>query len=370
LYIEGMVMENKRRIAQEHGAEWAMMDDQGNYYTYYSDAANPVWNMCPAVEAWQKWDAWAYSELARRLPLCAMYVDSLGSRWAEVCYNPAHRHDTPGLWPRGAQHIEEIRQAVMKVSPDTAIHSEEPGCDYMALHEDGSWSHSLWTRLSGEPEFNPAGLNYFRFVLPEFKMYEIPSYRHALWRCKLAFFNGEGLWTTVPDDQRRELFIKWMPTLREHAETFLSTDVQAAVPAVAPPLYMNAFRRREKTIYTVYNAGLRSLEAEVMLPLPAGGHVFDLLELAEVQFERRNDGALLRLTLRPHEVKCFVICPRLVRFEKKDGQLFAVLQRPSPGASLIATAIDERGVRVKTVSLGSQSSPAEIGRLFSDVERP
>ena len=74
-----------------------MMDDQGRYYTYYSTTGNPVWNICPAVKAWQEWDAWAYAEIAKRVPLCAMYVDSLGSRWAEVCYNPAHRHETSGI---------------------------------------------------------------------------------------------------------------------------------------------------------------------------------------------------------------------------------------------------------------------------------
>ena len=94
---EGMVLEKRRRIAKEHGAEWAMMDDQGRYYTYYSTTGNPVWNICPAVKAWQEWDAWAYAEIAKRVPLCAMYVDSLGSRWAEVCYNPAHRHETSGI---------------------------------------------------------------------------------------------------------------------------------------------------------------------------------------------------------------------------------------------------------------------------------
>ncbi|HIE50886.1 MAG TPA: hypothetical protein EYP85_03930 [Armatimonadetes bacterium] len=167
VYIEGMVLEKKRRIAQEHGAEWAMMDDQGHYYTYYSTEANPVWNLCPAVPAWQKWDAEAYAEIARRVPLCAMYVDSLGSRWAEVCYHPAHHHETPGIWPRGcAELFEAIRQGVRRVNPDIAIHSEEPGCDYMALHEDGSWSHTLWTSLSGDAEYNPAGLNYFRFSPP------------------------------------------------------------------------------------------------------------------------------------------------------------------------------------------------------------
>ncbi len=350
LYIEGMVMEKRRRIAREHGAEWAMMDDEGHYYTYYSRPSNPVWNMCPAVKAWQKWDAWAYSELAKRVPLCAMYVDSLGSRWAEVCYNPAHHHDTPGIWPRGcAELFEAIRQAVMKVSPEIAIHSEEPGCDYMALHEDGSWSHSLWTHLSGDPEYNPAGLNYFRFVLPEFKMYEIPSYRQALWRCKLAFFNGEGLWTNIPDELRRELFTRWMPTLRENAETFLSADVEPAVRAVAPPLYMNRFSRGEKSIYTLYNAGLRTVRAEVVVPLPSNGHVFDLLKLREMTFETGKDGAVLRLAVDPHEVTCFVVCPRVLDVRRQGARLQISLRGSVSGASLVLSAVDARGARVRTV---------------------
>ncbi len=306
LYIEGMLLEKKRRIAKEKGAEWAMMDDKGDYYTYYSTEENPVWNICPAVKEWQEWDAKAYAEIASRVPLCAMYVDSTGSRWAEVCYNPLHKHETPGIWVRGcAELFESIRQAVTKVNPEIAIHSEEPGSDYMAMHEDGSWSHSLWTNLSGDEEYNPAGLNYFRFVLPQFKMYEIPSYRHALWRCKLAFFNGEGLWTSFPDALRKELFAKWMPILRKYADVFMSEDVEMAIPVVAPPLYINRFHKGGQTIYTIYNAGLRTHRAEVYLPAPPKGHLSALVGDTP-SYEKRDGQVVLKLTVHPHEVQCLL----------------------------------------------------------------
>lgn len=346
VYIEGMVLEKKRRIARERGADWAMMDDEGNYYTYYAREGNPVWNLCPAVPAWQQWDAQAYAEIARRVPLCAMYVDSTGSRWAEVCHNPAHAHDTPGIWVQGcAQLFEGIRQALMKASPQTAVHSEEPGSDYMALHEDGSWSHSLWTALSGDEAYNPAGLNYFRFALPEFKMYEIPAYTHALWRCKLAFFNGEGLWTGQPDELRRELFIRWFPTLREHAETFLSEDVAPAIQSVSPPLYMNRFRRRAKAIYTLYNAGLRTRRAEVRLPMPANGHVLDLLSLREMPFETQGADAVLRLRADPHEVMCLMVAARLLEATVADGRARIALAPGARGKALCAALIDGEGAR-------------------------
>jgi len=259
----------------------------------------------------------------------------------------------------------------MKVNPEIAIHSEESGCDYMAMHEDGSWSHTLWTTLSGDEAYNPAGLNYFRFVLPEFKMYEIPSYRHALWRCKLAFFNGEGLWTNVPDKLRQELFVKWMPTLREHAETFLSTDIKPAIRAVSPPLYMNRFRRGRETIYTLYNAGLRTRIAEVRLPLPKGGHVFDLLSLEEMPFERDGDEAILRLAVHPHEVKCFAIMPRLLRATRQGALLEVEISPDAKEGRLLLALVDEKGVRRKVhevkVRKGREKLKFDLRRLFGSA---
>ncbi len=347
VYIEGMVLEKKRKIAKEKGEEWAMMDDKGRYYEYYSTESNPVWNICPAVKEWQRWDAETYAEIARRVPLCAMYVDSTGSRWAEVCYNPAHHHPTPGIWVQGCGELfETIRQKVMKVNPQIAIHSEEPGSDYMAVHEDGSWSHTLWTNLSGDIEYNPAGLNYFRFVLPQFKMYEIPSYRHALWRCKLAFFNGEGLWTSQPDALRRELFIRWMPTLRENADVFLSEDVEPALPILSPPLYINRFSKGEQTIYTIYNAGLRTQVAKLRIPLPQSGHIFDLLKLEELRFQKKGKEALIDISVDPHDVLCLLVAPKLMEVKAKGEKLFVKLAKGKIEAKELWIAkIDEEGVR-------------------------
>ena len=345
VYIEGMVLEKKRKIAKEYGAKWAMMDDKGNYYTYYSTEANPVWNICPAVKEWQRWVAWAYSEIAKQVPLCAMYVDSLGSRWAEVCYNPAHKHQTPGIWVQGcAELFEAIRQEVMKVNSEIAIHSEEPGSDYMALHLDGSWSHSLWTNISGDPEYNPAGINYFRFVLPQFKMYEIPSYRHALWRCKLAFFNGEGLWTNQPDALREELFIRWMPTLRENADIFLSEDIDPALPILPPPLYINRFRRGEQAIYTVYNAGLRTQFAKLYIQLPRNGHVFDLLNLKEMPIKHDKNGTAVDICVDPHDVLCFIATPKVLNAEI-EGKKLKVTFAGAKARELWLAKVDESGIR-------------------------
>lgn len=371
VYIEGMVLEKKRRIAKEKGAEWAMMDDNGKYYDYYSTESNPVWNICPAVKEWQIWDASAYAEIARRVPLCAMYVDSTGSRWGEVCYNPAHHHSTPGIWVKGCGELfETIRQAVSKVNSEIAIHSEEPGSDYMAMHEDGSWSHSLWTNLSGEIEYNPAGLNYFRFVLPQFKMYEIPSYRHALWRCKLAFFNGQGLWTTQPDTLRRELFIRWLPTLRENADIFLSEDVEPALPILPPPLYVNRFSKGGQSIYTIYNAGLRTHFAKLRVPLPRNGHIFDLLKLDEVAFIKKGKEALIDIAVDPHEVLCFLVTPKAMEVLVEEGRLKVNLKREPSARELYVMRVDDEGIRRDTrkLLLKEKEASIDMAQNFSSLK--
>ena len=370
VYIEGMVLEKKRKIAKEFGDKWAMMDDEGNYYSYYSTEANPVWNICPAVKEWQKWVAWAYSEIARKVPLCAMYVDSLGSRWAEVCYNPAHKHQTPGIWVRGcAELFEAIRQEVMKVNNEIAIHSEEPGSDYMALHLDGSWSHSLWTNISGDPEYNPAGINYFRFVLPQFKMYEIPSYQHALWRCKLAFFNGEGLWTNQPDALRQELFIRWMPTLRENADIFLSEDVDPALPMLSPPLYINRFRKGEQTIYTIYNAGLRTQNAKLYLKLPKNFHVFDLINLREIEVKFDKNLAFVDISVDPHDVLCIFVTPKVMNV-KVEGKKLRITLSGAKAKELWLAKVDESGVRqnLKKFSVSGKEFEIDIDEISPNLD--
>jgi len=161
-----------------------------------------------------------------------------------------------------------------------------------------------------------------------------------------------------------------MPTLREHAETFLSPDVEPAIRAISPPLYMNCFRRGEKAIYTLYNAGLRTRRAETMLPLPRGGHVFDLLSLEEMPFEAQGGEAILRLSVHPHEVKCFAIMPRLLKAARRRTTLEVEASPDIREGTLFLVFVDERGVRRKAhqaEAKGGRRLTFDLHRLFGTI---
>jgi len=302
LYIEGMIVEKHRQIGKERGAKWAMLDDKGQPYPYYGTPENPVWNLCPEVPQWRAFDAAQYAEILRRVPLKAMYVDSAGSRYSELCFNPAHHHRTPGIWPQGCGKLfSEIRQATMAVDPECAIHSEEPGCDYMAMHEDGSWSHSLWTAVSGEDAFNPEGRNYFRFAFPQFKMYEIPTYQHSYSKVKLAFFNGEGVWASRPVEAKLiALYKAYMPVMRKYADVFTAEGARMGPATGYKRVFANTFSDGKTTLYTLYNANDRTVWLD--MALPAQERLTDA-----VTGEAVGEGALEAFRLHPREVRLVVV---------------------------------------------------------------
>ncbi|MGC8843929.1 MAG: hypothetical protein ACP5QS_08315, partial [bacterium] len=188
-------------------------------------------------------------------------------------------------------------------------------------------------------------------------------------RCKLAFFNGEGLWTNLPDALRRELFIRWMPTLRENADIFLSEDVEPALPLVSPPLYINRFKKGEQSIYTIYNAGLRTQFAKIRLHLPRNGHIFDLLNLKEIPIRKDGKDALIDLAVNPHDILCLLIAPRKLSV-KLEGDKINVKISESEARELWVARIDEEGARrdIGKFPLRGKEMTFELRKLFPNLK--
>jgi hypothetical protein len=112
---------------------------------------------------------------------------------------------------------------------------------------------------------------------------------------------------------------------------------------------------------------LRTRTAEIALPLPTSGHAFDLLALEELPFRARGQEALVRLTLDPHEVKCFLVTPRLMRAAVQGHALRGSLPNGTVGGRLVAALIDDEGVRRQTKEIDTTGDPRQLTINLRDL---
>lgn len=161
LYLEAFIVNKKSLIGRLHGADWAMKDANGAYYTYYG--RDRFYLMYPGDgSGWKEYLCSLAEEMARTYKVDGFHLDSYGLQWDWKDFNPKHPGATDGQgFNRGAVSlVKEMRERVWTVNPEAIVMLE--GCEHTELLDvcDGgqldsaAWQDSPMKTLLEKPWVN------------------------------------------------------------------------------------------------------------------------------------------------------------------------------------------------------------------------
>ena len=217
----------------------------------------------------QDYLAGVYRRVAGELKPNGMYIDQhgFGNEW-KICHSRDHGHPVP--WPpiRGERELgRKIRLAV----PHTiATLTEETPTDVTSQVQDGALGYSV---ARGDPRLAPHRVDLFRFVFPDFKVFQLVAYNPFIeggWhRLKFPFFNAEAWWlgNRIPGgfDPAAQAFLRnALRIVHEHRATFRTLSPKPLVPTASPLVYANEFPGKGETVWTLFNADYRTHRGPVL----------------------------------------------------------------------------------------------------------
>jgi len=310
LYIEGYLVNKNSVLGQAHGAEWQMLNAQGQEYGYFSSETEPNYDICPNVAAWQDHMAQTFARVAKETGANGLYVDEFGfGDPGKLCYNPAHGHPVPMPPIRGERDF--LRKVRAALPQSVALYTEEKGNDFNTQFTDGAFSYSV---TSASDDWAPHHIDLMRFALPEFKVFQLVAYNPLVngnWGVvKFVFFNGEGIWLQGQADQAYDegslAFLRRMFRLQhEHADAFTSTRVRPLVPTLVEGVYANEFAAEHEIVWTLYNANWQTVRGQILIvPHRRGARYRDLWNDGALEAQVGDRKAVLSFELGPRDVGC------------------------------------------------------------------
>ncbi|MEA3399823.1 MAG: DUF6259 domain-containing protein, partial [Armatimonadota bacterium] len=312
LYLEGYLISKHSRVGQAHGAEWTLLNAEGEEYGYFSTPEAPNWSICPAVDTWQAYMERTYPRVAEQTGAMGLYIDEFGfGSPGKLCYNEAHDHPIPMPPIRGERELtRRVRQAL---PPDRVLYTEEAPDPVTCQYQDGAFCYSA---ISSSEELAPSHVELLRFVLPDFKILQLNFYCPMLdgnWnRVKRPFFNGDGWWLqgspyTSYDDAARACLRRCFALCHEYVDCFTTMDPEPLVETLQPGLFANRFPGEGRTLWTLYNAAYVSVEGPVIAVehLP-GARYYDAWNQRELQPEIADGMAIIATRVDPHDLGCVV----------------------------------------------------------------
>jgi hypothetical protein len=317
LYIEGYLVDPQSNLGKAHGQEWQLLDAQGRPYSYFA----PSYNMCPWHPDWRAYLAATYARVRKQTSARGFYIDEYGFAGpGHTCYNEAHPHP-PGVWP-GPGERETTKTVRRALGPDAALYTEESPTDVASQYQDGSFTYAISTVSD---EWSPTHLNLYRFVLPDFKTFEIICCDQPLGSnveaVKRIVFNGEGIWLEgIPEDwfdeQTLDFIRRMHRVMEENADCFISPSPRPLVPTLVEGVHANLFPSSPygmgKTAWTVYNTNYVEARGELLsVQHISGAEYYDAWRDVKLT-PRIEEGrsltkqAFLSLDLGPREVTVIV----------------------------------------------------------------
>ncbi len=312
LYLEGYLISKRSRVGQAHGAEWTLLNANGEEYGYFSTPEEPNWSICPSVGAWQAYMERAYSRAAEQTGAMGLYIDEFGFGGpGKLCYNDAHDHAIPMPPVRGER--EFIRRVRQVLPDDRVLYTEEVPDPVTCQYQDGAFCYSA---ISSSDELAPSHLELLRFVLPDFKILELNFYcamADGNWnRVKRPFFNGDGWWLqgdpyAAYDEPAREHLRRCFSLCHEYVDCFTTMDAEPLVATLQPGLFANRFPGGGRTLWTLYNATYTSVEGPaIAVEHRPGARYADAWHGQDLTPEIREGTAILSLRVDPHGLGCVV----------------------------------------------------------------
>jgi len=325
LYIEGVAIDERSTIYQQHGEEWKRIRANGQEVRNGTE----VW-ICSHVPAWQDYMKQLYSDVASETSAAAMYIDVFGMSTA-TCYSAHHGHPPGEIYLRGeAEMTRKIRDGLNSVRPDTILYTECTPVDVTSQYQDGSFSYTIW---SGDKDISPTMTNFFRFCFPDFKQIEIVNgmFLARNWTeegLKKAFMNGEGIWVKGDlaawyDENTRYFYVKSHEIFRDHRDAFTCNEPDAFVETLKGNVYAHRFADGDKQIFTLYNANWRDVSGEIInAGIVQDVHIVDLWD--EVMLDSVDAPSDYNISPRlfPRDIGCVGIFKRRIDVSYNDTVVF------------------------------------------------
>lgn len=157
LYLEAFIVTRNNPVGLEH-PDWAMMDADGKYYTYYG--RDRFYLMYPGEgSGWSEYICGLAEKMVRDYGVDGFHLDSYGCQWDWKDYNPNHPGATdPAKFNQGAVNlVKTLRERIRKINPDAVVIlecSERPElldvCDGGQL-DSAAWQYSPIKVLNEKP---------------------------------------------------------------------------------------------------------------------------------------------------------------------------------------------------------------------------
>ena len=311
LYIEGYLCDIRGEWGRENVPKYNMRHKDGSPFLWAPGSTEHM--MCADAQGWREHLASTYKRVAGELQPDGMYIDQYGflNPW-KTCWSREHGHPVPWGPIRGeAGTLKAIRSSVPE---GIATLTEETPNDVNAQYQDGALGYSV---TSSDPELMPHRVDLFRFMFPDFKVFQLVSYNaftEGGWDLlKWPFFNGEGLWTHGGTtgfycEDARQFLRKAFAIQHEHRAAFCSDDVEPLVPTLVPAVYANRFTGGGETVWTLFNAGYQTFRGEALsVPHVAGARYSDAMTGEPLEVRIADGKAYIPAELGPRGVGCVVM---------------------------------------------------------------
>lgn len=310
LYIEGYLCDERGVWGSQHVSKCDIRQRDGSPLLWHGAPTEHM--MCSACKVWRDHLAETYHRVAGELQPNGMYIDQygFGNTW-KICHSREHSHPVPwGPISGERATTEAIRAAI----PDQIANlTEETPNDVNSVHQDGALGYSVW---GGDPDLMPHRVDLFRFVFPDFKVFQLTQYdpfTEGDWDLlKFPFFNGEGYWLgggteQTYDEEAHQFLRKAFAILNDNEDAFCSEDVEPLVPTLRPTIYANRFSGESKTIWTLFNAEYRTFRGDCLsVRHDPGTRYVNAFTGEAIEPAVEGDIATLRIELGARRVGCII----------------------------------------------------------------
>jgi len=310
VYIEGYLCDNRGVWGSEHVAANCIRLQDGSPMMWPGSQTETM--MCGAALPWRQHLADTYQRVAAELQPDGMYIDQYGFvNPGKTCWSREHGHPVPAGPIRGEAGTTQAIRAAMP--PQTSNLTEETPNDVHAQYQDGALGYSV---VSDDPVLAPHRVDLFRFMFPDFKVFQLVSYNPFIeggWDLlKWPFFNGEAIWLHQDPqrdycDDARSFLKQTFAILHRYTDAFCSEKVAPLVPTLMPTVYANQFTGAQATVWTLFNAEFRTMRGDLLSVRHREGTRYrDAFSGQEIKARIVKGQAVIPVTIGPRDVGCVV----------------------------------------------------------------
>ena len=380
LYMEVTQCWKETRIGKAHGKQWGRMDSPGNYNRDYCIAPDDGYIVCAYVAGWQDYVANRFARILAETGADAVRLDR--GTLMYPCFNAEHRHydgtaESAVPVERWVDLLNKVRSKLREVNPDAALFAEHAASDYLTQFYHGSTSQQFEWRIAEYEDkrvFNSYELMFFRYLFPEFKLYNWgQTFADG---AKTSFFNAVGVDRSDLEPGEVYYYARTGKVLRESGDVFATLRPVPLVRTKVDYLYANKFSLKDRSVYTMYNKNADAVSGELIeVDHIEGTHYVDLFNDREVAAAVKDARAVLSSDIAAGEVIAVGQYPAILQVEAVGGKLVVRLKEAVAGANVrVIFGEDNKAGQLVEIHQGRgeidipqhDGETAVIVKLFSD----